>query len=166
MLGALKNWSPLPLRLLVGLGFISHSVPRLFGTAGHMELSAAMQELGVPYPGPAAWIASAVEFLGGLAVLQGVIFPVATALLLLDLLGALAVAYLHGGWRALGITTATATGPQLGMPGAHVNLLYAAALLSLLLGGAGPLSLSVRSRRRAPPSPSAPSAAPPREAHA
>ncbi len=38
----------------------------------------------------------------------------------------------------------TPQGPQFGMPGAEVNLLYIAALLALLIGGPGPLSVDER----------------------
>ncbi len=48
------------------------------------------------------------------------------------------------GLRDLNITGVTPQGPQFGMPGVEVNLLYIAGLLSLLLGGPGPLSVDER----------------------
>jgi putative oxidoreductase len=156
-----KLW-PLPLRLLVGVGFAFHGFPKLFTGAGHASFAETLRQLGVPFPGPASWVVGAIEFFGGVAILEGVLFSIATAVLLVDMLAAMFAAHLHHGLSFIGVTGMTTAGPQLGMPGAEVNLLYVAALLALFIGGPGPLSISgvARRARRASPSP------PAREAHA
>lgn len=170
MTSVLRRWSPLPLRLLVGIGFIGHAAPRLFTVAGHLAFAAQLRQFGVPAPETAAWLASLAELLGGLAVLEGVVFPVATLLLLADVLASLVAAHLHDAFSAVAITRAVAAGPQLGMPGAQVDLFYVAALVSLLLSGPGPLSVTEAvGRRRASPAAPPPrrgEPAPPLVAHA
>jgi putative oxidoreductase len=47
----------------------------------------------------------------------------------------------------MNVTGMTDAGPEFGMPGYEVNLLYIAALAALLLGGAGAASLDDRVRR-------------------
>jgi putative oxidoreductase len=158
MTSVLRRWSPLPLRLLVGIGFIGHAAPRLFTVAGHLGFAAQLRQFGVPYPETAAWLASLSELLGGLAVLEGLVFPVATLLLLADVVASLVAAHLHDVFSVVAVTRVVAPGPQLGMPGAQVDLFYVAALVSLLLSGPGPLSVAEAVGRRRP----SPAASPPR----
>jgi putative oxidoreductase len=163
MNGALRKWWPLPLRILVGVGFFCHGFPKLFTASGHAAFTGVLQQLDVPFPDVAASIAGIVEFFGGLAVLEGAFFSVATGLLIVDMLAAMLAMYLRQGLGPLRIIGISAAGPPLGMPGAEVNLLYVAALLALFIGGAGPLSVAEAMAHRArPASPSAP----PREVHA
>lgn len=163
MNSALSKWWPIPLRILVGVGFFSHGFPKLFTAAGHASFTGVLMGLGLPFPDVAAWIVGVVEFFGGLAVLEGAFFSVATGLLIVDMLGAMVAMHLRQGLSPLRIVGISAAGPQLGMPGTEVNLLYVAALLALFIGGAGPLSVAEAMAHRArPASPSAP----PREVHA
>ncbi len=162
MNNGLRRWWPLPLRLFIGVGFILHSFPNLFTAAGHRSFAALLGELGLVRSELAAWIVSGVEFLGGIAILEGALFSLATALLIADMLAAMFAVHLHRGLSYLSLTGWTSAGPQLGMPGAEVNLLYVAALLALFIGGPGPVSVSGLLRRARRPS----AAAHPREAHA
>ena len=45
------------------------------------------------------------------------------------------------GFSSIKLRAVTAAGPQFGPPGYETNLLYIAALATLVLGGSGPLAL-------------------------
>ncbi len=132
-----RYW-PVPLRLLLGIAFLVHGLPKL---GGHASFVGMLQHLGFPAPGLMAWVATLVECLGGLALLLGALLPLAAALLTIEMLVAMFTVHLPHGFGAVNVTAMTPQGPQFGMPGAELNLLYIAGLLSLLIGGAGPLSV-------------------------
>ena len=71
-----------------------------------------------------------------------------SALLIVEMLVAMLKVHLPQGFIFIHITAMTTAGPQFGMPGYEVNLLYIAGLLALLLGGAGPASVDEWWRRR------------------
>jgi putative oxidoreductase len=104
-----------------------------------------LTNLGIPAPGPMAWIVGIVEFFGGLALILGFLVRPAAALLTIDMLVAMFKVHLSQGFNFMHITGMTDTGPTFGMPGYEVNLLYIGGLLSLLLSGGG--ALSHRKRR-------------------
>ena len=65
----LHRWAALPLRLIVGYGFIAHGYAKLMNGPDHF--AASLQGLGVPAPHLMAWATIGFELLGGLAVLVG-----------------------------------------------------------------------------------------------
>lgn len=111
-------------------------------------------QIGVPLPAVMSWVVALVEFLGGLAILAGAFLSLAALLLACNMLVAMITVHLQNGFNFLNITGMTDSGPQFGMPGYEVNLLYIGGLLSLLLMGAGPLSidgiLQLRKKQRQP----------------
>ncbi|HTP25483.1 MAG TPA: DoxX family protein [Anaeromyxobacteraceae bacterium] len=136
-----KYW-PLPLRVMMGLAFLAHGLPKL--GAGHAVFAQSVQQLGIPAPGFFSFVATLVEILGGVALIAGAFVSVATVLLVLEMLVAMFLVHLPHGFNFVNITGVTSQGPQFGMPGAEVNLLYIAGLLALLLGGPGPFSVDER----------------------
>ena len=78
---------------------------------------------------------------GGIALLAGAFITVVAGLLIIHQLVTLLTVHLHAGFSFINVTGMTATGPQFGLPGYEVNLLFIAGLLALLLGGAGALSV-------------------------
>lgn len=93
------KWGMLPLRIVVGLVFLMHGGQKLFifGLAGTADI---MGKLGLPLPIVCAAIVIAVELLGGLAILLGVFARVAGALLAFEMVVAIIVARVHGGFFA------------------------------------------------------------------
>src|SRR6266436_5826551 len=69
----LHRWSPLPLRLIVGYGFMEHGYAKLIH--GPERFVAILHALAVPAPELMAWATIMVELLGGLAVLLGAFIP-------------------------------------------------------------------------------------------
>lgn len=144
----LRDWAPLALRLVIGFGFVYHGFPKLFSGAGHDGFVGMLQMIGVPAPGLMAWLVGIVEFAGGLALLAGAFVQLVAIPLIADMLVAMFTVHLPQGFNFMNITGMGEAGPQFGMPGYEVNLLYLAGLVSLMLGGAGALSLEERMRAR------------------
>src|SRR4029079_8718146 len=150
------QWVPLPLRLVIGFGFMAHGWAKLSrGPSGFAKLLA---QIGAPLPETTAWVATFVELLGGLAIFVGAFVEVVSVPLIVMMLVAMFTVHLKYGFSAINTIGLTADGPQFGPPGYEVNLLYIAGLLALILGGAGPFSfdgLLARGRREpvVPPKP-------------
>ena len=145
MEGKLRKYWPLPLRVLLGIGFMVHGAPKLFSPGGHEGFVGMLGQIGIPLPGVMAWVVGVVEFFGGIALIVGAFTAEAAILLGVDMLVALFTVHLAAGFNFIQIVGRTAEGaPQFGMPGVEVNLLYLAALLALFIGGPGPLSVDER----------------------
>ncbi len=142
-----NKWAPLPLRLILGFGFLYHGYPKLFSGQGHDGFVGMLQGLGIPLPGVMAWVVGLVEVLGGLALILGAFVTLAALLNIVNMLVALFTVHLGNGFNFIHITGMSDDGPIFGMPGYEVNLLYIAGLLALLLGGAGALSVDGARKR-------------------
>ena len=135
MSDSLKKWAPIPLRLILGLGFVYHGFPKLFSAEGHEMFLGMLQDIGVPAAGLMSWIVGAVEVVGGIALIAGAFASIAAALLIVNMLVAILTVHLPIGFNFMNITGMTDSGPQFGMPGYETPLLYVAGLLALLLTG-------------------------------
>jgi putative oxidoreductase len=138
---------PLPLRLVIGYGFMAHGWAKLSrGPAGFAKL---LEQIGAPMPEVTAWVSTLIEILGGLAIFAGAFVAAVSIPLIAMMLVAMFTVHLRYGFSAINTIGLTADGPQFSPPGYEVNLLYIAGLLGLILGGAGPLSIdSLLARRR------------------
>src|SRR5260370_42061423 len=59
-----RQWAPLPLRLVLGYGFVAHGWAKLSrGPAGCAKL---LEQIGAPLPEATAWVSTLIEILGGL----------------------------------------------------------------------------------------------------
>src|SRR5215467_13366941 len=105
------RWAPIPLRLIVGYGFMGH---------GYAKLS----------KGPEAF-----------AVILGAFVAIVSAPMAVVLLVALFKVHLPYGFSSIKLIAVTAAGAQFGPPGYEVNLLYLACLAALVMGGAGPFTI-------------------------
>lgn len=150
------GWAPLPLRLMMGAGFVYHGFPKFFTAEGRTQFASMLANIGMPAPEAMAWLGSAVEVFGGLALLLG-LFTTVVSLLIIEMLVAMFTVHFPQGFSFIHIVGMTPEGPQFGMPGYEVNLLYIAGILALAIGGPGALAIS---RARARPLPAA------REQHA
>lgn len=137
MFDSIKEWSPTPLRAVLGFGFVYHGLPKLFSDAGHTMFVGMLTNIGVPAPDFMAYFVGAVELLGGLALLAGAFTTIASAVLIVNMLVALVTVHLPQGFNFMNITGMGDAGPQFGVPGYEVPLLYIAGLAALLLSGPG-----------------------------
>ena len=133
------RWAPIPLRLIVGYGFMEHGLAKL--ARGPDAFAVILHALGVPAPHLMAWVTILTELLGGLAVIVGAFVPLVAAPLAVLLLVAIFTVHLPYGFSSIKLVAVTAAGAQFGPPGYESNLLYLACLAALVLGGPGPLAL-------------------------
>ena len=141
------RWAVLPIRLLVGFGFIQHGFAKL--SRGPDVFAGILQHLGVPLPHVATWLTICTEVLGGLALLLGAFVVWASIPTACMLLVAIVTVHLRYGFSSVKLLSVTASGAQFGPVGYELNLLYLAALLVIALQGPGPFSID-RMRRRRP----------------
>jgi putative oxidoreductase len=134
----LLPWAVLPLRLVVGIGFVVHGYAKLSrGPAGFAKL---LDQIGVPLPLPTAWLVTGIELLGGLALLVGVGVALVSLPLIASMLVALVQVQFRYGFSSVNTIGLKPDGPVFGPPGYEINLLYIASLLTLIVVGPGPLS--------------------------
>ena len=119
-------WSLVPLRLVVATSFLMHGGMKLF-VMGMAGVTGMFTHMGIPLAAVAAPLVTAVEILGGLAVLTGLFTRWAGLLLAADMAGAIFFAKLHGGFL----------GPQ----GFELELLLLGAALTLAAAGPGGFAL-------------------------
>jgi putative oxidoreductase len=145
---AIDRWPLIPLRLIVGFGFLEHGFAKL--AKGPDAFANILQAMAVPGPHFMAWATILVEILGGLAVILGAFVTLASLPMAAVLLVAMVTVHLPYGFSSIKLLAVTAAGAQFGPPGYEVDLLYLACLAALVLGGPGPLTIDglIRKRRK------------------
>ena len=130
---SIASYGPAVLRLVLALVFIAHGAQKLFGIwggAGVSGTASGFSQLGIE---PAYWLAAlagSVEFGGGILLLLGAYTFIASALLAIQMAAAIWLVHLANGFFLPG--------------GYEFNLTLIAALASLMLTGAGALSIDGR----------------------
>lgn len=144
------RYALLPLRLIVGYGFLAHGLAKL--SKGPAVFAAILHAAGIPAAHWMAWITILVELATGIAVLAGAFVTVVSV----PAIGLLAVAivsvhlpYGFSSIKLLGIVNGRA---QFGPPGYECDLLYIAAFAALALSSPTPWSVDAYRRRLAPAS--------------
>jgi putative oxidoreductase len=120
-----KEWGPLPLRLMLTLGFLVHGLPKLT-PEGHQGFAASLAGMGVPSAAEVAWIIGGLEVVGAFMLLFGVMVRYVAVPLIIEMAVAMFLVHWSQGF---------------GPGGIEVNLLYIAILTSLVFTGAGALSV-------------------------
>jgi putative oxidoreductase len=144
---AAARWSLLPIRLVVGFGFLAHGLAKL--GRGPAKFGKLLDLIGTPLPVPTAWMVTGVEIVGGVALLCGAFVLIASVPLIASMVVALVTIHWRYGFSAINTIGLTPTGPVFGPPGYEVNLLYIGALLALSLSDPSALSIDAwRGRRR------------------
>jgi putative oxidoreductase len=133
------NVAPLFLRLIIGFGAMQHGWAKLSrGPAGFEKL---LIYLNIPFHHLASLTVPYIELLCGLAILLGVFTRWVPIPLICTMLVAMFTIHINYGFSSIKTIGLTVDGPLFGPPGYEVNLLYIAGLISLMLTGAGVLSV-------------------------
>jgi putative oxidoreductase len=135
----MAQWSAIPLRLIVGYGFMQHGFAKL--SRGPDMFASILQAMGVPDPHLMAWLTILTELLGGLAVLLGAFVRIVSVPMTAVLLVAMFKVHLQYGFSSIKLLAVTATGAKFGPVGYEVILLYIACLAALVIGGPGPFAI-------------------------
>ena len=133
------RWAPIPLRLIVGYGFMEHGFAKL--SRGPDAFAAILQAMGVPDPYLMARLTILIELLGGFAVIAGAFVAIVSMPMAAVLLVAMFKVHLPYGFSSIKLLAVTASGAKFGPVGYEINLLYIACLATLVLGGSGPFAV-------------------------
>ncbi|HEY1608431.1 MAG TPA: DoxX family protein [Paraburkholderia sp.] len=135
----LASMAPLPVRLIIGYGFIAHGCAKIAKNPDHF--AAILHALGVPFPHLMAWATIAVELGGGLAILLGAFVPLITIPMIVVLLVATFTVHVQFGFTSIKLMSVANGVPQFGPPGYETDLLYIAGLMTLVFAGSGPFAV-------------------------
>jgi len=114
------NFAPLPLRIISGIGFMMHGLPKLLDISNTQN---SFTNMGLPPE--LAIIIGLLEFIGGLAILLGILTRIAAGFLAINMIGAILLVKLSKGF----------------IDGYELDLLYLAIMISLMLTGPGNVSI-------------------------
>ena len=134
-----QGWWALPLRLIVGYGFMEHGYAKL--ARGAANFTGILHALHMPLAPLLAWATILTELIGGLAVLAGAFVPLVSVPMTIVLLVAILTVHLPYGFSSIKLLAVTPAGAHFGQPGYETDLLYVACLAALVLGGSGPFAL-------------------------
>ncbi|HEY6537175.1 MAG TPA: DoxX family protein [Candidatus Nitrosocosmicus sp.] len=115
-----REFSPLPLRIIIGITFIIHGLPKLVGVGktqgffGHMGLP---PELALPI--------ALLEVIGGIVLICGILTRITSILLIIEMIGAIFTAKISKGF----------------VGGYELDLLLIFIAISLLISGPGRISI-------------------------
>ncbi len=143
---SVTRWAPIPLRLIVGYGFMQHGFAKLF--RGPDAFAVVLHAIGVPAPHLIAWLTTLIEIFGGVAVLLGTLIPLASLPMAAVLLVAIFTVHLPYGFSSIKLMSVSSGRAQFGPPGYECNLLYLACLAALVIGGSGPMSIDSYLRKK------------------
>ena len=136
LFGTYPSWSHLVVRLALGIVFFAHGAQKTFGWFGGRGLAATISGFRqMNIPPAAATHAALVECFGGLAMIVGFLArPVALGLIVVMLAAIAKVHVRHGFFLNFALTPGKGHGYEY-------NLALIAMALSILIGGAGVLSI-------------------------
>lgn len=114
------TFSPLPLRIIAGIAFILHGLPKLSGidkTSGFFGSIGLPPELALPI--------ALLEIIGGFALIVGIVTRIASILFIIEMIGAILAAKISKGF----------------VGGYELELLLMFISISLLISGPGRISI-------------------------
>ena len=107
-LPAPAGWYALPLRLIIGFGFMQYGYAKL--ARGPDDFISVLHAMGLPAPSVLGWATIIVELIGGLMILAGALIPLATVPMAIVLLVAIFTVHLPNGFSSLSSNRSTPPG--------------------------------------------------------
>jgi putative oxidoreductase len=108
------SWYAVPLRVIVGLGFVEHGYAKL--ARGADGFIAILHAIGTPFAELLGWTTIVVEIVGGSMILLGALVPVATVPMIIVLLVAIFTVHLPNGFSSIKLLSFDAMGAHFGQP--------------------------------------------------
>lgn len=137
-LETLKPYATIPLRLIVGFGFLSHGIAKW--NRGPEAFAAILTMAHVPAPHLMAWLTILIEVFGGLAMLCGAFMSLVAIPAIGLLVVAILTVHLPYGFSSIKLLKIVDGRAQFGPPGYECNLLYIACIVTLVFAGPSPWS--------------------------
>jgi putative oxidoreductase len=110
-----RSWYAIPLRLIVGYGFMEHGYAKL--AHGPQSFTTILHAPGMPAPALLASATILIELFGGIAVLIGAFIPMASIPMVIMLLVAIFAVHPANGFGSIKLQSVDATGAHFGQPG-------------------------------------------------
>jgi putative oxidoreductase len=123
----------------MGYGFAAHGIAKL--SRGPDHFAGILMAMGVPEPHFTSLIVIFFEVFGGLSLLLGALVPLFSVPMIIILLFAAFTVHLPYGFSSVKLLAVTPSGAQFGQPGYETDLLYVAGIMSLVIGGSGPMAV-------------------------
>ena len=101
-------WYAIPLRLIIGFGFLQHGYAKL--VRGPEAFIAILHAIGIPFAALLGWATIGVEIVGGLLVLVGSLVPLASVPMVVVLLVAIVTVHLPNGFSSIKLLSYDSTG--------------------------------------------------------
>ena len=147
MRGRFAPYAAIPLRLMVGFGFLAHGLAKW--SKGPEAFAGILDATGVPLPHVMAWVTIATEIAAGVAFLLGAFVRLVSIPAIVLLAVAIVTVHLPYGFTSIKLIGVNNGKAQFGPPGYECDLLYIAAIIALALIGPTPWSVdSYRSSSR------------------
>ena len=140
------RWAALPLRLIVGYGFLVHGLAKW--SRGSAAFAGTLHAAGVPAPQLMAWATIATEILGGAAFFLGAFVSLVSLPSIVLLAVAIVKVHLPYGFSSIKLLSFSNGRAQFGPPGYECDLLYIACIVALVLSGPSPWSVDSWRRHR------------------
>ena len=129
----------IPLRLIVGYGFLVHGLAKW--SKGPDAFAGIRQTTGVPLPHLMAWVTIAAEIVTGSAFPVGAFVSLASIPAIILLVVAIFTVHLPYGFTSIKLIGVENGRAQFGPPGYECDLLYIACMVALVLIGPSPWSV-------------------------
>jgi putative oxidoreductase len=126
-------WYAIPLRLIVGFGFMQHGYAKL--ARGPEDFINVLHAIGVPAAYLLGWATIIIEVIGGFLILLGALVPLATIPMVIVLLVAIFTVHLPNGFSSIKLESFDAAGAHFGQPGYETDFLISRDLSHCVLGG-------------------------------
>lgn len=79
-------WLMFPLKLILGAILVYHGYLKIFTEGGMEGFSGFLESLNIFWPVFFAWVVGLIEFLGGIAIILGLLTPIVTTLVAIEFL--------------------------------------------------------------------------------